>query len=66
MGTPLGPKHRLYAHAYMDPLKGRCLYQASAAGGAELVRKLLEAGADENYLHYEEAELPSFRMAPSL
>ncbi|CAE7482889.1 ANK1 [Symbiodinium pilosum] len=36
---------------------GRCLYQASAAGCAELVRRLLEAGADENYLHYEDNHL---------
>ena len=36
------------------PGTGRCLYEASSAGCAELVRRLLAAGADDGYVRYVE------------
>ncbi|CAE7862168.1 ANK1, partial [Symbiodinium microadriaticum] len=46
------------------PATGRCLYYASSQGRLELVRWLLEAGADESYLHFEETRFKFHSTSP--
>ena len=46
------------------PGTGRCLYHASSQGRVELVRRLLEAGADESYLHFEETRFKFHSTSP--